>query len=193
MQVGSATNSSLNSLSSSLRLFTNKPFGDNPQVRDGSAGRFSITGGKLSFLHDNNASPREKNHFVTTKKPGNRFFAKVDVATRFNKLSSSTNSVGMVLKKQDDKNFLAINLDSKNQVRFLKYENGNRSVLKTATLKEDVGREFDMAVDVKGSKFTFYVNGEEVFTAKDSTFSGGEFGMGGFDIPANFENLEIYK
>ena len=192
MQVGSAT-SSLNSLSSSLRLFTNKPFGENPQVRDGSAGRFSITAGKLSFLHDSKASPKEKNHFVTTKKPGNRFFAKVDVETHFNKLSSTKNSVGMVLKKQDDRNFLAINIDSRDQVRFLKYENGNRSVLKTATLKDGVDRKFNMAVDVKGSNFTFYVDGEEVFTAKDSTFTGGEFGMGGFDIPANFENLEVYK
>jgi len=55
-----------------------------------------------------------------------------------------------------------------------------------------------LRADCIGSTLTFYVNGQQVATATDSSFTGGDIGFmaGTFDIPSteiNFSNLVVSK
>lgn len=174
-----------------MRKFIRDPFGPNPQIKEGSKGRFNIINRKLQFFHDKGETEPTKNHVVLDRKAGNKFFASVDVEAKFSGITNT--SVGMILKKQDDKNYYAVELGSDKNVRFLEFKDGNRSVLKVKKMDERVDKKFNMAIDVQGPSMKFLVDGEEIFTAKDSTHKGGEFGFGSFTTTANFTNLEVYK
>lgn len=186
--VGSATGSSF---FTGLRKVLSGSFGSDGLVRPPEDGRFSISGGNMLFIPNLRSSNPHHNHVTVDKNLRNRFAAKVDVEGDFS--AATYKSVGMVVKKQDKDNMLVIEVNSKEEVRLVKYQDGNKSVLKSVKLDESLSSEFEMAVDVNNSKIKFSIDGEEVFSETDSSFRGGEFGFGSFTGTSTFSNLEVYQ
>jgi len=173
-----------------MREFIRDPFGPNPRIKEGTSGRFNITDRKLQFFHDKGQREPTKNHFVIDKSPGNKFAASVDVKAKFTGVTR--NMVGMILKKQDDENYYAVEIGSDKKARFFEFKDGNRSVLKVKDL-DKLNSEFNLSTSVDGAQMKVMIDGEEIFKVRDSTHTGGDFGLGGFNTPAMFENLKVYK
>jgi hypothetical protein len=54
-------------------------------------------------------------------------------------------------------------------------------------------RTYNLRVDAVGPNFTGYLNGVQVFTATDSTYSGGHYGLFAYDSNGAFDNLLVKK
>ena len=189
----SATSGSngLAGLPGGLRKFLKDSFVTAGNIRAAEDGRYNVFDKKLNFIPKVGTAVKQNNHVTVDKKVGNKYFAKVKATTTFS--PARANSVGLIAKKQDENNYLAIEVNSSNEVRFMKYENGNRSILKSVKMEKSTGKEFTMSLDVNVNRFTFYINDRKVFSETDGSFKNGEFGFGAFEGPASFSDLEIYK
>jgi hypothetical protein len=84
--------------------------------------------------------------------------------------------------------------DSKSkEARLIKFENGQKTIIKSETLKKSPERDFNLQVEMNVNSYNFFVNGEKIMSAKDNSFSGGEFGFGALDATASFSELEIFQ
>lgn len=190
MSVSAISGSGILNFTQRMREFIQDPFGSTPKVKEGTSGHFTITNRKLQFFHKKGEKEPTKNHFVLEKSPGNKFAASVDVSVKFTGVTR--NSVGMVLKKKDDDNYYAVEIGSDKKARFFEFKDGNRSVLKIKNLDE-INPKFNLSANVDGPQMKIMIDGEEIFNVRDTTHSGGQLGFGGFDTPANFENLKVYR
>ena len=191
MSIEAIRNSGLAGLAGGLRRILFDSFKDTSNLKRGEQGRFLPTAEGLQFTPKVLNSKPESNHAVLKRNLGNRFVAKVKVEGKFSPAKAS--NVGFILKKQDEKNKLAINMQSDGQVRLIKFEDGKKSILKSVKLSEPPTDEFEMAVKVDNRRISFMVDGKEVFEATDDSFKGGEFGFGSFKGTNRFRDLEVYR
>ncbi len=191
MSIEAIRDSGLASLASGLRRILYDPFKDTNNLKRGDEGRFLPTAEGLQFTPKIISSKLESNHAVLKRKLGNRYVAKVKVEGKFSAAKAA--NVGFILKKQNEDNKLAINMQSNGQVRLIKFEDGKKSILQSVKLTDPPTDEFEMAVKVDNRKISFMVDGKEVFETSDNSFSGGEFGFGSFRGTNRFRDLEIFR
>ncbi|PCJ21315.1 MAG: hypothetical protein COB02_01645 [Candidatus Cloacimonadota bacterium] len=194
MAISSVTSSSFSpsSLAKQLRLSFTDSLQKDGFIKKGLTGSFRFLQNRLFLTPDPRSTTKESNHVTTTRRVGNKFSAKVNV-TLEDHTGQSRKDAGFILKKQDDKNYLSMSISTKQDVRFYRVVNGEKSLIKTVSLDEQIPKNFDMQVDVNNSNFDFYMNGKKLLSAKDSTFSGGELGFGSFHGLGSFSDLEIYQ
>lgn len=194
MAVSSISGSSFSTtkLMGQLRRTFSDPLAKDGNVNKGLTGKFNFIQNRLFLTPDPRATSKETNHVTTTRRVGNRFSAKVNV-TLEDHTGQTRKDAGFILKKQDDKNYLSMSVSTKQDVRFYRVVDGEKSLIKTVSLDEQIPKNFDMQIDVNNSNFDFYVDGEKLLSAKDSTFSGGELGFGSFRGLGSFSDLEIYQ
>lgn len=191
MSIEAIRNSGLAGLATGLRKILKDSFRDINNLKQGNEGRFVATSEGLQFTPKVGTTKMENNHAVVKRNLGNKYVAKVKVEGKFSAANAS--NVGFVLKKQDEKNMLAINMQSDGSVRLVKFENGQKSILQSVKLSDPPTDEFEMAVKVDNRKISFMVDGKEVFKTSDGSFSGGDFAFGSFRGTNRFKDLEIYR
>lgn len=191
MSIEAVRSAGLSGLAGGLRRILFDSFKDTRNLKQGSEGRFISTLEGLQFTPKVGSSKMENNHAVLKRNLGNKFVAKVKVEGKFSAANAA--NVGFVLNKQDEKNMLAVNMQSDGSVRLVKFENGQKSILQSVKLKNPPSDEFEMAIKVDNRKISFMVDGEEVFKTTDRSFNGGEFGFGAFRGTNRFKEFEVYK
>ncbi len=90
------------------------------------------------------------------------------------------NSFGVVFRFQDAKNFYTFEISSDGFFAVNKYENGEWIPLTEWQSSPVIKTGFDsnlVGVEGIGSQYTFFINGVQVATLTDDTFSGGNIGV----------------
>jgi hypothetical protein len=105
---------------------------------------------------------------------------------------------GLVIRRVSKGNYYEFLIDANGKWLFDKVVNGTSTdIVKFTTdkaIKTGLNQANTIAVQAKGSHFVFFVNGTQVGTADDSTFTSGETGLSGNDnVEVVYTNLKITK
>ncbi len=107
------------------------------------------------------------------------------------------NGFGLVCRFQDNNNFYYFMTSSDGYQAIGIYQNGSSKYLTadkmqtTSAIKPGVNH---LRADCVGSTLTFYINGQKVSSATDTTFTSGDVGV--FDDPnvgITFDNFAVYQ
>jgi fructan beta-fructosidase len=189
--IQSVTSSTISNPFASLKLALSDTFNTGANFKGGPSGNWSVASNSLSFTPVSKSN-KYQNHVTLKTKPGNKFAASVDV--KMSDFSSlEVKSAGFILRKQDKDNFLAVELNTKNEAKFVRYEKGVKTVLKAVKLKNDTEKNFNMKVEANVNRFDFYIDNRKVLSANDSTFKEGELAFGAFEDTTSFENFKLYS
>ncbi len=89
--------------------------------------------------------------------------------------------IGIAFRVQNSSNYYAFVIDCTRKFRVMKVENGNVNWLTDWTfsrhIRYPVNRQHALGVEAKGSNFTFYIDGIEVYSMQDDAFASGQFGL----------------
>lgn len=111
------------------------------------------------------------------------------------------NGFGVVCRFQDNNNFYFFMASSDGYQVIGKYDNGNSVYLsadKMQTTSAVHSGTNQVRGDCNGSTLTFYINGQQVSSVTDTSFTSGDVGVivGTFDDPnvgITFDNFVVYK
>jgi hypothetical protein len=110
---------------------------------------------------------------------------------------SSSTAYGIVFRHASTGNYYVFYIGGSGQWGLDKVVGGSDSNLgggANAAIKTGAGAVNSLKVTLSGSSYTFYVNGAQVGTATDSTFSQGDTGLVGADsADIVFTNFEITR
>jgi hypothetical protein len=103
---------------------------------------------------------------------------------------------GIVFRREGPVTWYEFDIDSNGKWAIFKAANGAVTPLVNFTANAAIKRGLNMTntlmVQFKGARFTFFINGTQVGTAQDATFSYGGSGLSaGADVEAAFNNLLI--
>jgi hypothetical protein len=103
---------------------------------------------------------------------------------------------GLVVRRVSKGNYYEFQVDANGKWRFGKVVNGTSTDIvgqsASTAIKTGLNQVNTLAVQAQGSHFVFSVNGTQVGTADDSTFTSGDTGLIGNDgIEVVFSNLSI--
>jgi hypothetical protein len=109
-----------------------------------------------------------------------------------------THAYGLVFRRPSSGNYYAFEIDSNGKWLFDKIVGGKTTTIddftENAAILKGLNQENTLSVTAQGSHFVFSVNGTQVGTADDTTFTTGETGLLGNDgIEVVFTNLIISK
>jgi len=92
--------------------------------------------------------------------------------------STSSGSMGVMFRYQDDKNYYRFLWDGNSKIRHLeKVQNGIASVLAGDGVPYISGRTYQLKVRVEGISLKILIDGFVIFSVTDSTFGGGTVGL----------------
>lgn len=105
---------------------------------------------------------------------------------------------GLVIRRVSKGNYYEFSIDANGKWLFDKVVNGTPTDIVKLTansaIKTGLNQANTLSVQAKGSHFVFFINGKQVGTADDTTFSAGETGLVGYDgIEVVFANLSIER
>ena len=105
---------------------------------------------------------------------------------------------GLVIRRVSKGNYYEFLIDANGKWLFDKVVNGTSTDIVKFTadkaIKTGLNQPNTISVQAKGSHFVFSVNGTQVGTADDSTFTSGETGLSGNDnVEVVYTNLKITK
>ena len=103
---------------------------------------------------------------------------------------------GLVVRRVSKGNYYEFQIDANGKWRFGKVVNGTSTNIVALTastaIKTGLNQANTLSVQAQGSHFVFSVNGTQVGTADDSTFTSGDTGLIGYDgIEVVFSNLSV--
>ncbi|HEU5349332.1 MAG TPA: hypothetical protein VFU63_12050, partial [Ktedonobacterales bacterium] len=103
---------------------------------------------------------------------------------------------GLVIRRVSKGNYYEFSIDANGKWLFDKVVNGTPTdIVKLkpdAAIKNGLNQTNTLSVQANGSHFVFSINGKQVGTADDTTFSAGETGLVGYEgIEVVFSNLAI--
>jgi hypothetical protein len=100
-------------------------------------------------------------------------------------------SYGLIFRHASSGNFYSFEISPDGQWGFVKFVNGSATTISQfksdSAIQTGAGASNDLRVLTAGSHFTFFVNGQQVGTADDSTFAQGSFGVGNDDVDSKSE------
>jgi hypothetical protein len=105
-------------------------------------------------------------------------------------------SYGMVIRRVSKGNYYAFQINANGKWLFSKVVNGTNTdivaLTSNAAIKTGLNQVNTLSVRAQGSHFVFSVNGTQVGTADDSTFTSGDTGLVGYNgIEVIFTNLSV--
>lgn len=113
------------------------------------------------------------------------------------------NDFGLICRYQDVENFYAFLISSDGYFGIMKVSQGSSEMLGTDALQpsdaiRQGGTTNHIRGDCVGAQLTLHVNGEQVYSATDSTFSSGDVGLlaGTYDVSGtdiHFDNFFVLK
>lgn len=119
----------------------------------------------------------------------------VAVAVKFKPVSGEADQAGgVVLRYTDSNNYYVARANAiEGNCRFYYVKDGERRQLQTADVKIETGTWHEIKVEAKGSHFTVWLDGKEMFQLDDKTFAGS--GSAGLwtksDSVTQFDDLSI--
>ncbi len=109
--------------------------------------------------------------------------------------------IGLAFRVQNTSNYYAFVMDCTRKFRVMRVENGSVNWLNEWTfsrhIKYPVNRPHALGVEARGSDFTFYVDGIEIYSMQDDTFASGQFGLWvgsrvTRDLTVRYSEMEAY-
>ncbi len=133
--------------------------------------------------------------------PGQNFSDAVIEADAAKASGPDNNGFGLVCRFQDNNNFYFFMTSSDGYQAIGMYQNGTSKYLTAEKMQSTdavTSGVNHLRADCVGSTLTFYINGQKVSSATDSTFTSGDVGVmvGTFDEPnvgVTFDNFAVYK
>ena len=113
-----------------------------------------------------------------------------DYDLKVNLRSMNNNSIGVMFRYQDDRNYYRFVWNQKSKFRRLeKIENGTATVLANDTVGYVKGRTYQLQIIVQGTTLRVFIDGAQIFSVADSTFAEGTIGLYSSSNQASFDNI----
>lgn len=160
---------------------------------DGKPGEWSIVGGDVSALAQTSTDTTDNRFPLAIYRP---FSGRdVDVSTRFLPVAGKVDQAGGIIIRLTSANdyYVARANALEDNVRFYRVVGGRREMLAGISAKVSPQAWHALGIVAKGDHFTISFDGQELFSANDSTFAGtGRVGLWTkSDSITRFETLEI--
>jgi hypothetical protein len=115
-----------------------------------------------------------------------------DYDLRVNLRSMNNNSIGVMFRYQDDRNYYRFIWNQKSKFRRLeKIANGTATVLANDTVGYVKGRNYQLQIIAQGMTLSVFIDGAQIFSVADSTFTEGTVGLYSSSNQASFDNIVV--
>ncbi len=115
-----------------------------------------------------------------------------DYDLKVNLRSMNNNSIGMMFRYQDDRNYYRFVWNQKSKFRRLeKIENGRSTVLASDTVGYVKGRTYQAQIIAQGATFRVFIDGAQIFSVVDSSFAEGTVALYASNNQASFDNIVV--
>ena len=115
-----------------------------------------------------------------------------DYDLKVNLRSMNNNSIGVMFRYQDDRNYYRFIWNQKSKFRRLeKIENGTATVLANDNVGYVKGRTYQLQIIVRGTMLRIFIDGAQIFTVTDSTFAEGTVGLYSSTNQTSFDNIVV--
>jgi hypothetical protein len=110
---------------------------------------------------------------------GNAMYGDLTLTTRFKPISGRVDqAAGLIFRAQDGQNYYILRANAlENNVNFYKYAGGRRSGLKNASVQVPPGQWQELRVEVRGTSFRGFLNGQQVVEVSDDSYKTGRVGL----------------
>jgi 3-keto-disaccharide hydrolase len=113
-----------------------------------------------------------------------------DYDLKVNLRSMNNGSIGVMFRYQDDRNHYRFVWNQKSKFRRLeKIENGTVTVLANDAVGYVKGRTYQLQILAQGATLRVFIDGAQIFSVADSTFSEGTIGLYSSSNQASFDNI----
>jgi Domain of Unknown Function (DUF1080) len=115
-----------------------------------------------------------------------------DYDLKVNLRSLNTNSIGVMFRYQDDRNYYRFIWNQKSKFRHLeKIQNGTTTVLAKDVVGYVKGRTYQVQITAQGAALRVFIDGAQIFSVADSTFAEGTVGLYSSNNQASFDNIVV--
>jgi Domain of Unknown Function (DUF1080) len=115
-----------------------------------------------------------------------------DYDLKMNLRSMSNNSIGVMFRYQDDRNYYRFVWNQKSGFRRLeKVENGTPTVLAKDAVRYVKGRTYQAQIIARGTSLTVFIDSAQIFSVVDSTFAQGTIGLYSSTNQSSFDNIVV--
>jgi hypothetical protein len=115
-----------------------------------------------------------------------------DYDLKANLRSMNNNSIGVMFRYQDDRNYYRFVWNQKSKFRHLeKIQNGTTTVLAKDAVGYLKGRTYQLQIIAQGATLKVFIDGSQIFTVADSTFAEGTVGLYSSSNQASFDNIVV--
>ncbi|GIF97508.1 pectate lyase family protein [Catellatospora citrea] len=160
---------------------------------DGNSTGWSKSGGSWSVTADGSQVYRQTSTGADAKAQAGATWTGQSVSARVKPIAfgNSTRSVGVAARLQSLSNYYSLVLTGSGTAQLRRVSGGGVTTLATATVAVSPGTWYTLRLDAFGSSLTGYVNGTQVATATDSTFSSGRIGLMASYAGAAFDDVTV--
>jgi pectate lyase len=161
---------------------------------DGNASGWSSSGGSWSVATDGGPVYRQSSTGSDAKaQTGSTGWANYAVAARVKPVawSGSDRSVGVIARAQNMTNYYQLGLSSNGQVQLSRRAGGGFQVLASAAATITTGSWYALRLEVFGSTLRGFLDGNQVISTVDSTFSTGRVGLYGRYASGVFDDVQV--
>src|SRR5262249_52279739 len=154
-----------------LRLFANDGF-----TRLATSGTFTVSTSKSTSIVLANVSSSGNGSTTTSIPQLPREWSDYDL--KVNLRSMNNNSIGVMFRYQDDRNYYRFVWNQKSKFRRLeKVENGTATALASDAVGYVKGRTYQLQIIAQGATLSVFIDGAQIFTVADSSFAEGTLGL----------------
>lgn len=125
---------------------------------------------------------------------GETVYRDLAMSVRFKPISGRVDqAAGLIFRVQDGANYYILRANAlENNVNFYIYTGGRRAVLKEGAQEVRSGAWQELRLEVRGSTFRGFLDGQEVVEASDETFPAGGVGLWTkADAVTCFDDVEV--
>ena len=154
-----------------LRLFANDAF-----TRLATSGAFTVSTSTSTSIVLANVSSIGNGATTDSIPQIPREWTDYDLKVNFR--SMNNNSIGVMFRYQDDRNYYRFVWNQKSKFRRLeKIENGTATALANDTVGYVKGRTYQLQIIAQGTTLRVFIDGAQIFSVADSTFAEGTVGL----------------
>jgi hypothetical protein len=175
-----------------------------PTVNETVLYQDSMTDSPSDWANDSHCAAKTDGYHVmggyVCNAPDSASAPNVDITVTVKGVKTGSNTAyAIIFRHKSSGNFYAYEITPDGQWGIFKFVDGNVSVISdyqsSAVIQTGAGATNEMRVLAVGSHFVFYVNGQQVGVADDSTFTSGGVGLANDDSDAKsdivFTNLKV--
>ncbi len=160
---------------------------------DGNSTGWSKSGGSWSVTADGSQVWRQTSTGADAKAQAGSSWTGQSVSARVKPIAfgNSTRSVGVAARLQSLSNYYSLVLTGGGAVQLRRVSGGGVTTLATLVFPVSTGTWYTLRLDAFGSSLTGFVNGTQVVSATDSTFSSGKVGLMSSYASASFDDVAV--